>query len=641
MPGQFSRGWETAKNPPYPQTLVIQFIAKVELRQVQLLSHNTKIATKVDLLYFGGDGYHSGDDVRKFKFHRLGYLSLSSNQSTGFSVRELKSVYITSKCAFLKLVLHEPHRNEFNQHMQVGLVALSCFGFPLQKLSPLLCNVVIQERLKAFDNEKTVAVERNEFDKAKVLKIMLDKLQQAYGYLSVLEGNRAGAVKAGAHDNANMISMEIVRIRNGLLIDPSAILGGPMSMQPTANSQPAHTFAYKPATVPAAKQPALARSEAPRAESLPQNVEALRRARKAADRYSSGIRSEVLDSLFSPSREVRLKTLDAFQEQMSSQRLEKIALGDADKAALAVLGISNILLSDEDSRVIEKTARLVEDSILRYPFDLDAEDSIYFTHIDSLLAALTNCLTNESFRIQDRIINTMTQIATSENVSLTTLVWNVTRAGVGGSTEVCVLAKLRLLEELVRQQGAREKSGVGKRLIDFAVACFKHSSAAVSAESVKLLSECRNVQGAERMNELLKSLPANEIRRILAPVKEEARACDYCGKTGIASDDALDWHLYKICPMLMHCLECGFILEIANLNTHLLKECREKSVYKECENCREAVRVDRWSVHKESRCSRADSSAIRCAKCHDNVRPGTMKAWKQHILGKNCRKFNQ
>eukprot|EP00826_Nyctotherus_ovalis_P048724 TRINITY_DN5767_c0_g1_i7.p1 TRINITY_DN5767_c0_g1~~TRINITY_DN5767_c0_g1_i7.p1 ORF type:complete len:475 (-),score=76.82 TRINITY_DN5767_c0_g1_i7:66-1490(-) len=474
---------------------------------------------------------------------------------------------------------------------------------------------------------------------------MSDKLQQAYGYLSVLEGNRANAIKIGAHDNANMISMEIVRIRNALLIDPSAILGtltNSIGMQPAVNSQPMHTFAYRPAAASIPKQQALARSEAPRpAESLPQNVEALRKARKAADRYSSAIRSEVLDSLFSLSRETRLRTLEALQEQMSGQRLEKIAQGGTDKAALAVLGISNILLSDEDSRVIEKTARLVEDSILKYPFDLDAEDSVYFTHIDSLLGTLVNCLTNESFRIQDRIINTMTQIATNENVSLTTLMWNVTKAGVGASTEVCVLAKLRLLEELVRQQGAREKSSIGKRLIDFAIACFKHPSATVKAESVKLLNECKNIQGAERMNELLKSLPANEIRRILAPVEEETRACDYCGKTGIPSDDALDWHLYKVCPMLMHCLECGFILEIANLNTHLLKECREKTLYKECENCGEAVRVDRWNMHKENRCSRTDSGAIRCAKCHDNVRPGTMKAWRQHILGKNCRKFNQ
>jgi len=633
------------KNPVYPQTLILQFITKVELRQVQLLSHNIKIATRIDLLYFSGDGYCSGDDVRKFKFHRLGYLSLSSNESTRFSIRELKSVYITSKCDFLKLVLYEPYRNEFNQYSQVGLIAVNCFGFPLQDLNPLLCNIIIQERLKALDNEKTIAAQRNEFDKAKFLKMVLDKLQQAYGYLNSLEGTQINAIKVGANDKANMVSMEMMRVRNGLLLDPSAILGAPMNIQfPVNTKQTMSSFSYKADTSLVQKQETLKRAEYRSSDNIkakisPQSQEVLTKVRKVAERYNNSIKTEILDRLFSINKDIRLQTLDLLQEQMKSQKLDKIAIRDKDKAALAVLGISSILLADNDSRVIEKTGKLVESSILEYPFDLDKDDSIYFTHIDSLLEALTNCLANHSFRIQDRVINTLTRIIENENVSITTLIWNITKDGVERGSEIQVLGKLRLLEELVRKEGSKDKSVVSKRVIDFAISAFKHSSNVIREESKRLLNECKDVQGTEKMTELLKSLTPNETRAILSHIDNNiSRECDYCGKTGIASNDALDEHLYKICPMLTNCHQCGFIIEIVNINKHLLTECREKNAYQECKNCKEPVKEEKLHEHKG--CSKADPNAIRCPKCHDNVRPGTIKAWKQHILGKNCRKLN-
>ena len=144
IPTQLTRGWETPRDPNYPQTLILQFITKAELKQVQFLSHNIKISKRIDLLYFSGDGYCYGDDVRKFKFHKLGFVSLASNENTGFSVRELKSVYVEAKCEFLKIVFHEPFRIKFNKFSQVGLISLNCFGFPLMAPNPVLCNLLIQ-----------------------------------------------------------------------------------------------------------------------------------------------------------------------------------------------------------------------------------------------------------------------------------------------------------------------------------------------------------------------------------------------------------------------------------------------------------------------------------------------------------------
>jgi centrosomal protein CEP104 len=83
------------------------------MQQVQLLSHQSKIATRVELFVGRGKDYFSA------KWKRLGYLSLDSNERSGFKARELKSVYIDAKGHFLKLLVHKCHVNSLNLFNQV------------------------------------------------------------------------------------------------------------------------------------------------------------------------------------------------------------------------------------------------------------------------------------------------------------------------------------------------------------------------------------------------------------------------------------------------------------------------------------------------------------------------------------------
>ena len=45
-----SRGWQSARWSEYPQALVLQFPDRVMLQQVQVLSHQFKIASRVEIL---------------------------------------------------------------------------------------------------------------------------------------------------------------------------------------------------------------------------------------------------------------------------------------------------------------------------------------------------------------------------------------------------------------------------------------------------------------------------------------------------------------------------------------------------------------------------------------------------------------
>ena len=91
-----SRGWQSSHWCEYPQALVLQFQGRVCVQQVQLLSHQFKIASQVELfigtLPHGDEPSASGQAAANFV--RLGHFSLDSNERSKYQARELKTVYV-------------------------------------------------------------------------------------------------------------------------------------------------------------------------------------------------------------------------------------------------------------------------------------------------------------------------------------------------------------------------------------------------------------------------------------------------------------------------------------------------------------------------------------------------------------------
>ena len=122
----------------YPQELTLRLEAAARLTQIQLLSHEFKIVGKVELLvgtFEGpGGGAMSGNgsvgipapsataaDPSKATWRRLGFLAFDTNEGSGFSARELKSVALNGVPAqLLRLVIHRCHANAANAYGQVG-----------------------------------------------------------------------------------------------------------------------------------------------------------------------------------------------------------------------------------------------------------------------------------------------------------------------------------------------------------------------------------------------------------------------------------------------------------------------------------------------------------------------------------------
>ena len=115
----FSRGWLSSRFCDYPQQLLIEFPKPIKMREIQFLSHQYSIASKIEIFIL---------PPQSEKFKKIGYLSLDSNERSNFQARELKTVYTDYLCVRVKFNLLRCHNNSHNIYNQVGLIAISVLG---------------------------------------------------------------------------------------------------------------------------------------------------------------------------------------------------------------------------------------------------------------------------------------------------------------------------------------------------------------------------------------------------------------------------------------------------------------------------------------------------------------------------------
>ncbi|KAG7472798.1 hypothetical protein MATL_G00112710 [Megalops atlanticus] len=123
-------GWRSARFCPYPQQITLQLAERCRIRKLQLLAHQYMISAKIEF-HIGDRPPESSSPHPAEHFRRLGYVSLSDNEKTGFKARELKSVHVDAVGTYLRLTFHRNHVNRFNLYNQVALVAINVLGDPV------------------------------------------------------------------------------------------------------------------------------------------------------------------------------------------------------------------------------------------------------------------------------------------------------------------------------------------------------------------------------------------------------------------------------------------------------------------------------------------------------------------------------
>ncbi|XP_035237128.1 centrosomal protein of 104 kDa isoform X1 [Anguilla anguilla] len=123
-------GWRSARSCPYPQEITLQLVERSRIRKLQLLAHQYMISAKIE--FHVGDSLPEGSSPHAAdRLRRLGYVSLSDNEKTGFKARELKSVHVDAVGTYLRLTFHRNHANRCNLYNQVALVAINILGDPV------------------------------------------------------------------------------------------------------------------------------------------------------------------------------------------------------------------------------------------------------------------------------------------------------------------------------------------------------------------------------------------------------------------------------------------------------------------------------------------------------------------------------
>lgn len=198
----------------------------MKITKIQVLSHQSKIAKKIDI--FIGTGRIFEDCTWK----RLGYLSLDSNERSNYQARELKTVFVDHVGRFMKFVINENYMNKQNVYNQVGIVAVSLAGEELfdergaeAKKSPVYKNPYndltvditldpqTASKLRQLAEAKSKAIANEDYATAKQIKSVEQDLKMLGSRLAQLNMAKSEAVAAEDYDLAKEIKDESDSLR--------------------------------------------------------------------------------------------------------------------------------------------------------------------------------------------------------------------------------------------------------------------------------------------------------------------------------------------------------------------------------------------------------------------------------------------
>uniref|UniRef100_H2Z821 Centrosomal protein of 104 kDa n=1 Tax=Ciona savignyi TaxID=51511 RepID=H2Z821_CIOSA len=120
-----------------------------------------------------------------------------------------------------------------------------------------------------------------------------------------------------------------------------------------------------------------------------------------------------------------------------------------------------------------------------------------------------------------------------------------------------------------------------------------------------------------------------------SPEPDLDNMCIFCGeKDDSFTEEGLDLHYWKNCPMLKRCEHCKQVVEVAGYCGHLLTECDKKDEFGECPRCKEAILKSELDKHvADKRCTAAKPGSMdHCPLCHKNIALGE-ESWKAHLMG--------
>lgn len=230
LKGMDSNGWVSTRFCNFPQEILIQFLSPVNIKQINIVSHEKKISSMIEFFsFFPSNNTDIFLNIKALNYEKLGYVRMDNNSKTNFKAREFRKIYVNSNCLYLKISLQKNYINKFNVFNQVSLISIDFYGEPI---SVHKVDIMIEENLKsnqlnedqldelALDKIRILRQSMDEaskiedFDEAKRIKGNIEKVRMIGKKIFNHEFQKRIAINNEDFDKAKILKMEIDKLKS-------------------------------------------------------------------------------------------------------------------------------------------------------------------------------------------------------------------------------------------------------------------------------------------------------------------------------------------------------------------------------------------------------------------------------------------
>ena len=222
------KGWQSRRFARFPQEVVLVLQEPCIVHELQILGNESKVASRLELFCMDEDRAKAGG-TGPAGWRLLGECYFDPNIRSGFTARELKRISLDENATKIMLRLHRCHPNKLNIYNQVGLVAVIPIGWPryqrpdrdVESLGPAVVDAALElgiddkvmEVIREVNKAKDAAIEREDYERAKSLKLGIDRLKKIGIRVAQLESQKVLAVQMEDFDRARGIKEDIDKLR--------------------------------------------------------------------------------------------------------------------------------------------------------------------------------------------------------------------------------------------------------------------------------------------------------------------------------------------------------------------------------------------------------------------------------------------
>ena len=238
----FENSWSSEMFCTYPQQIIIQFDCPVNLRQINIISHEKKISEKISFFSFCPQKDISIPNYNIVNYDNIGFINFNQNFASNFQTRELQKILINIKCLYLKIELEKNYINDYNPYHQVGLVNIDFYGYKLSGYSNLLnkkknnvlkeeerkdeignndninssdvngnnpADEISGEKVNQLNNKLMESNKNQNYKECKLYKELISKAKELGNKIYALEEEKNEAIKIEDYDKATELKATI------------------------------------------------------------------------------------------------------------------------------------------------------------------------------------------------------------------------------------------------------------------------------------------------------------------------------------------------------------------------------------------------------------------------------------------------